>query len=150
MEQQQLMKQHLLMRSPHGKESQRSNSLSASDVMNEHDLGIISPTVTEQLNIDVPAEATTEVKAAATTATPATPATPTTPTAGQQTPTAVVPQPTTPSSPLLTSLLRSPTTTSPVSKNLSSSVAAKLSFSLSNPLTNSQIRGKVIDAIVFF
>ena len=119
MKQQELKKvQQTLLRSP----SKTSNQVME---VAETEIAANSPSVTDQLNIDVSTEegretvaASTEVKAATGSATP------------------VIPSSTTPSSPLLTSLLRSPTASSagpPGSgtKLSSSPVATKLNFNLS-------------------
>ena len=110
------------MRSP-SKESQRFNNLVELGDQSSDVGSMNSPSVTEQLNIDVSTEeivveSNAEVKP---------------PPAASQTPTisTSLPPPTTPSSPLLTSLLRSPTSTSPAgAKGLSPSVSSKLNFPL--------------------
>jgi hypothetical protein len=112
--------QQILLRSP----SKTSNQVIE---VAETEIAANSPSVTDQLNIDVSSEegretvtAPTEVKT----------------TTGGSSSTPVVPSSTTPSSPLLTSLLRSPTASSTGpsgsgTKVSSSPVATKLSFNLS-------------------
>jgi len=118
LKQQELKKvQQLLLRSP----SKTSNQVME---VAETEIAANSPSVTDQLNIDVSSEEGRETASAEVKTTTGRSVTP------------VIPSTTTPSSPLLTSLLRSPTASSagpPGSgtKVSSSPVATKLNFNLS-------------------
>lgn len=108
LKQQELRQAHQLLRSPSKTSLPHSESI-------ESELASSSPSVTDQLNIDVTAEEVREVAATEAKATSSGNLTPVAPAA-------------TPSSPLLTSLLRSPTAST---AGQSSAAATKLSFPLS-------------------